>query len=92
MNILICSIWDGDKFCIGMASGFIVPKKVIEIAFCDEVDLSEAIFRAGLTKERRIGYKEGIIHVLTNGEINRKEYIKQAITMAMIQMNHPRLF
>lgn len=92
MNVVICTIWDGKIWGTGTSSGFIVPEKVIDIAFRDNVDLSEAVFRAGLTKEKRIGYKEGIVHVLTGGKMDRKEYIKQAIMMAMIQMDHPELF
>ena len=91
MNVIICMIWDGKIWGIGLSSGFVVPDKVIDIAFRDKVDLSEAIFRAGLTKEKRIGYKEGIVHILTGGKMNRKEYIKQAIMMAMIQIDHPEL-
>ncbi len=92
MNIVICTIWTGLIWADGMSSGFVVPKPVIEIAFRDNVDLSEAVLRAGLTTEKRVGYKEGVINVLTNGKMARKPYVKQAIMMAMIQIDHPKLF
>lgn len=92
MNIVTCSIWDGKRHCVGMGSGFVVPDKFIGIALRDKVDLSEAAFRAGFTPEKRIGYREGIIYLLTDGKMARKSYIKQAIEMAMIQVNHPELY
>lgn len=92
LNIVTCSIWNGKKHCIGIGSGFIVPPKFINIALSDKVDLSEAAFQAGFTPKKRIGYEEGIISLLTDGKMARKPYIKQAIQMAMIQVNHPELY
>ena len=92
MNIVCCSIWDDRRHCLGIGSGFVVPEEFVNIVFRDHVDLSEAAFRAGLTQEKRIGYREGIINLLTDGRMNRKQYIKQAIEMAMIQVDHPELF
>ncbi len=94
MNTIACSIWDSDrrKFSLGLAGGFVVPQAIMDIVLETGVDLSEAAFRAGLTKEKRIGYKEGLSSVLTDGKMARKPYIKQAIEMAMIQVNHPELF
>jgi len=89
LNIVTCSIWDGEKHCLGMGSGFIVPPMFMAIALTDNVDLSEAAFKAGFTQKKRIGYEEGIIDPLTDGKINRKEYIKQAITMALAPFGHP---
>jgi inosine/xanthosine triphosphatase len=92
LNIVTCSVWDGEKHCIGVGSGFIVPPKFIDIAFNDGVDLSEAAFRAGFTPKKRIGYEEGIVNILTDGKMARKPYIKQAIMMAMIKVDHPELY
>ena len=92
INIVTCSIWDGSHHCIGMGSGFIVPPLFMGLVLTEEVDLSEAAFRAGFTKKKRIGYEEGIIDPLTDGKMNRKEYIKQAIVMAVIQLSHPEQY
>ena len=92
LNIVTCSIWDGSRHSIGMGSGFMVPPLFIGLVLTENMDLSEAAFKVGFTKKKRIGYEEGIIDPLTNGKINRKEYIKQAIMMAMIQLNHPEQY
>ena len=77
---------------LGLCGGFVVPLVIVDIIFRDNVDFSEAALRAGLTTEPRIGYGEGIVNILTDGKMARKPYIKQAIEMAMIQVNHPELF
>lgn len=92
INIVACCINDGQRFCVGMGSGFVVPDEFLKIVFQSKVDLSEAAFRADFTPKKRIGYEEGIVNILTDGGMNRKEYIKQAIMMAMIEMNHPELY
>jgi non-canonical (house-cleaning) NTP pyrophosphatase len=35
-----------------------------------------------------LGSAEGIIGVLTKGRLTRKEYVKQAITMALINLEN----
>lgn len=93
MNVVICSLYDGTAdFKIGMGSGFEVPRGAINICFRDNVDLSEAFRRGEFTTEERIGYGKGLIHTLTNGKLDRKQYIKQAIEMAMVQYRHPKWF
>ncbi len=93
MNTVVCSIYDGTgDFRIGLGPAFEVPKGAIDIVFRDQVDLSEAFFRGEFTDEKRIGYGKGLIHTLTNGKLDRKQYIKQAIQMAMVQFNHPEWF
>lgn len=92
INAIACSIWNGEKFSLGLAGGFVVPQAIIDIVFDEGVDLSEASRRAGLTTEPKIGYGEGIVNILTDGKMARKPYIKQAIEMAMIQVNHPELY
>ncbi len=94
VNTIACSIWNADlrKFSLGLAGGFVVPQAIMDIVLETGVDLSEASRRAGLTKEQRIGYGAGIISLLTHGKMARKPYIKQAIQMAMIQVDHPELY
>lgn len=92
INTIACSIWDGERFSLGLAGGFVVPFAIMKIVMEEMVDLSEASRRAGLTAEKRIGYKEGIVSILTDGKMARKPYIKQAIVMAMIQVDHPELY
>jgi len=93
MNVVICSLYDGTgDFKIGMGSGFEVPKEAIKIYFRDGVDLSEAFRRGEFTTEEKIGYGKGLVHTLTSGKLDRKQYIRQAIEMAMVQYRHPKWY
>ena len=89
LNALFCSIFDGKNFHIGMSSAFEMPKDTIEIVLEDPtIDLSEALFRAEYTKEERIGYGKGFIHVLTKGRVTRQDFVIQAVQMAMIHLEN----
>jgi len=45
-----------------------------------------------LTENPKIGSAEGSIGVLTKDRIMRKEYIKQAVVMALIPMENKELY
>jgi non-canonical (house-cleaning) NTP pyrophosphatase len=51
------------------------------------LDMSQAINKAGLTKNPNIGAAEGAIGILTKGKVDRKEYTKQALRMALIHID-----
>ena len=92
MNVCACAIYDGKNFHIGLSSAFEYPKKITNLVFEKGLDISEAFYKAGLTKNPKIGSSEGTIGILTNGRINRKEYAKQAIMMALIHLENSDLF
>jgi non-canonical (house-cleaning) NTP pyrophosphatase len=50
------------------------------------LDMSQAINKAGLTKNKDIGSAEGAIGILTKGRMDRKEYTKQALRTALIHL------
>jgi inosine/xanthosine triphosphatase len=93
VNTTFCAIYDGEKFSFGLSSGFEMPKKAVELISKEEIDLNEALYRVGITQKKRWGDEEkGIIHMLSGGRITRKERMKQAIQMAIIQIENPELY
>ena len=72
--------------------GFEIPPKILKIIFEEDLDLSQAARKVGLTEETKIGNSVGIISLLTNGKINRKNQIKQSIEMAMPRILCPQFY
>lgn len=52
----------------------------------------EAYHRLGFTDDTRIGYAKGIISLLTKERLDRKEYTKEAIRMALIHLENSDLY
>ncbi|MEK7532229.1 MAG: inosine/xanthosine triphosphatase [Patescibacteria group bacterium] len=92
MDFTACVIFDGEKMCLGLSSCFEYPKEVTRLLIEENTEASNAFRAAGLTEHERIGYAEGAIGILTNGRLLRKEYTKQAIRNALIQLEHPEWY
>lgn len=92
MNATMCAIYDGEKYHLGMASAFEYPKEVTRLVVEEGLDINDAFYRAGLTKDSRVGATEGAIGILTKGRLPRKEYTKQAISMALIHLENSKLY
>lgn len=84
----ICSIFDGTNHHIGLSCGFEVPPAILELVLTKNLNLSEACHKAGITEHIHLGSQEGLIGLLTNGKIDRKQYTKQSIITALIQIEH----
>lgn len=87
MNICACVIYDGQNYHIGLSSAFEYPDNVTKLVFKDGLDINQAFYKIGLTKNPKVGSAEGAIGILTHGRLLRKEYAKQAITMALIHLD-----
>ncbi len=92
MDVTVCVIYDGKDYHIGLSSAFEYPTKVTKLVFSEEIDIDQAFYKAGLTRDKRIGRSGGVIGYLTKGRLKRKEYTKQAITTALIHLENPGLF
>ena len=88
----VCSIYDGERPYLGLSRGFEFPVEIMRMIREDNVDSNEAFFRCGFTESREIGYEEGAIGILTKGRITRKDYTKDAIQMALIQIENKDLY
>ncbi len=88
LNICICSIYDGKEHYIGLSSGFEIPPRILDLVREQNMDLSQACLHSGITDDAQIGVGEGLIGILTKGRVDRKEYSKQAIVTALVQIEH----
>ncbi len=92
VNFCVVCVYDGLNFAFGISSGFEYPKSIVNLIHSKNMDLDEVLFELKLTENERIGASEGAVGLLTHGRVNRKDYIKQAIIMAMIQFENPKLY
>ena len=88
MDVCVCAIYDGKEFHLGMSSCWEFPDpKITELMIKDGLDMSQAINKAGLTNNPAIGSERGAIGILTKNRVDRKEYTKQALRMALIHID-----
>ncbi|MCR4263555.1 MAG: inosine/xanthosine triphosphatase [Candidatus Roizmanbacteria bacterium] len=87
MDVCVCAIYDGSEFHIGLSSAWEFPDvSTTDLMIKEGLDMSQAINKAGMTKNPQIGSAEGAIGILTKGRMNRKEYTKQALRTALIHL------
>jgi inosine/xanthosine triphosphatase len=92
MNVCACAIYDGTDAYIGLSSAYEYPQNVINTVFNENIDVGKAFHKLELTNNPKIGSSEGAVGILTNGRITRKDYTKQAVTMALIRLDRQELF
>lgn len=92
MNICVCVIYDGQDYHIGLSSAFEYPTEVTKLVLEEGLDINQAFYKVGLTKNPKVGSAEGAIGILTHGRLLRKDYAKQAITMALIHLENSDIF
>jgi len=93
METGVCVIYDGTNYHIGLSPAFEWPKKVTEMIINGEADASQAFKKLGLTKHEKLGAVDGgIVGFLSKGRLSREEFLKQSIIMALIQLEHPKLY
>lgn len=87
MDVCVCAIYDGKECHLGLSSAWEFPDaSVTDLMVKDGLDMSQAINKAGYTNSPTIGSEEGAIGIMTKGRIDRKEYTKQALRMALIHL------
>jgi inosine/xanthosine triphosphatase len=87
MDVCVAAIYDGKETHLGLSSAWEFPDtKVMDMIVKDGLDMSQAINKAGMTTNAAVGSAEGAIGILTKGRIDRKEYTKQALRMALIHL------
>ncbi len=85
MDVCTCVIFDGHEYYFGLSSAWEVPEDVMNYIKQGD-DMDQAALKAGLTANARIGGFEGLVGVVTEGKLVRKDYTKQAIRMALIKL------
>lgn len=88
MEVAVCAIYDGSQFHLGLSPAFEWPKAVTNLIVNHGRDGSQAMREAGLTDQEKIGAAEGAIWLLTKEKLNRKEYNKLAVMMALVHLEN----
>lgn len=87
MDVCVCAIYDGKECHLGLSSAWEFPDPSITNLIINEgLNTTQAINKAGLTNNPKIGSEEGAISLLTKGRMTRKEYTKQALRTALIHL------
>ncbi len=92
MDFCACAIYDGKNHHLGLSSAFEYPLEVTQLVFKKGLDINQAFYKTGLTKDPKVGSAGGAIGILTKGRLLRKDYTKQAITMALIHLENKKIF
>ena len=90
MNFCCCAVYDGKKIYLGLGPAFEYPPECTMMVIEKGVTISEAFLPVSGRPD--IGYEMGIIGWLTKGRINRKDYTKQAVEMARIQIDNADMY
>jgi inosine/xanthosine triphosphatase len=88
LHISVCCIYDGENDYIGLSTGFELPPVILELILNKKMNLAQACLHAGISQNTRIGSTEGLIGILTKGKIDRKEYSKQCVRAAILQLEN----
>lgn len=88
LHISVCCIYDGVNYYTGLSTGFEIPPQVLRLVLDQKMDLSQACLQSGISHNTSIGSTEGLIGVLTKGKVDRKEYSKQCVITAVIQLEN----
>ncbi|PIT93904.1 inosine/xanthosine triphosphatase [Candidatus Falkowbacteria bacterium CG10_big_fil_rev_8_21_14_0_10_43_11] len=94
MDITACVIYDGQETSVGLSSVFEQPLELTKIVLKAQgkIDISHAAKAMGLVQLDNIGYEGGMMGLLTKGRVNRKDYTKEAIRTALIQLENKELY
>jgi inosine/xanthosine triphosphatase len=88
----ICAIYDGRQYYTGLSCGFEIPPHILDFVLTEQMDLSQACYHAKVTSNANLGAAEGLIGILTKGRIDRKEYTKQCIKTALLQLENAQWY
>ncbi len=86
VNVTTCIIYNGAEEYLGLSAGFELEPEITIPMYTEGIELDEAAQRTGITSNPRIGYGQGLIGIISKGKINRKDYTKPAIEMAMFRL------
>lgn len=88
MDVFVCAIYDGNELHLGLSSAWEPPAQVMHLVLKENLNMSDAGFKAGLTLNKNIGSAEGVLGIVTKGRLTRKEYTKQAVRTALIHLEN----
>ncbi|HWP61174.1 MAG TPA: DUF84 family protein [Candidatus Paceibacterota bacterium] len=89
MEVAVCAIYDGTRVHLGLSPACEWPMEVIDAILNKGLDGSQAMKAANLTHHEKLGEHEGFIGIVTKSRMNRTQFNKAAVTMALIHLENP---
>jgi len=86
MQYTACAIYDGQNYYFGVSSAFKCPEAIDEIMARKGLNLNDACYQVGLTKNPHVAKSEGVSGILTNNRKTRKAHTIDAVMMALIHV------
>lgn len=88
LEFCACVIYDGNNNHIGLSSAWEFSDPSIFLSMVnDKLDLCQAVYKAGLTEDPRLGESTGVVGLASKGKLSRKQYNQEAIRTALIHLN-----
>lgn len=88
LHTCACAIYDGKNYSTGLSTGFEIPPPILDLVLKRKCNLSQACLESGITTNTKIGSAEGLVGILTQGRVDRKEYSKECVRMALVKIMH----
>ncbi len=90
LDIHIAAVTDGKTWGLGASPAFQPPPRIVDETLERETELDAVV--DAMFGTRDIGSCGGVIKILTNGLIDRKDLVKQAVLMALIPWIKPEFY
>ncbi len=88
LDVCACVIHDGKDFYVGLSSAWEFHDPVVfSTMFKENINMTQAVNKLGLTTNTNIGAENGAVSIATRGRLDRKEFTKQALRMALIHID-----
>jgi inosine/xanthosine triphosphatase len=89
MDICVAAIHDGTDTFLGISSAWeFKDPEIARLMHEEGLNMTEACNKVGLANDPKLGAGQGAIGVVTKGRVDRKEYTKQALRMALIHIDN----
>lgn len=88
LHVSVCSIFDGEKYYTGLSTGFELPPQILKLVLNKKLDLTQACLQSGISQNAKIGSTIGLIGVLSKGRVDRKQYSKECVHTAILQLEN----
>lgn len=93
MTVCACAIYDGKEFYVGLSSAFESPVQITKLIVTGGLTMAQAFNKTGVVNNPKLGSTGGgAVGLLTKGRVDRVAYSKQAVIMAMIELENAELF
>lgn len=90
--ISVCCIFTGTVYLTGLSTGFEVPPQILQFILEKNKDMTQACLELGISANSALGSEEGLIGILTRGRVDRKQFTKESVASAILQLEHAQWY